>query len=87
MHHKIVEFECPHIICYNILQGGMAMTKISEAQKKASQKYLEKFEDIKFRVPKGKREIIKKAAIEKGYKGLQPYIINLIEKDTGIKLK
>ena len=38
----------------------------SEAQKKATAKYCEKFEDIKLRVPKGQREEWKRFAESQG---------------------
>ena len=53
----------------------------SEAQKRATAKYMkEKLEDIKVRVPKGKREEYKAQAEAKGY-SLNAYIIKLIEDD------
>lgn len=52
----------------------------SEAQKKATNKYLEKFEEIKIRVPKGSRDKYKKYAASKG-SSLNNLIISLIEED------
>lgn len=53
----------------------------SEAQKKATAKYMKnKLDDIKVRVPKGKREIYKAHAESKG-KSLNALIIELLEKD------
>ena len=53
----------------------------TEAKRKGNAKYLkEKVEDIKIRVPKGKREEYK-AFAEKEGKSLNRYIIDLIEKD------
>lgn len=53
----------------------------SEAQKKATAKYMKnKLDDIKVRVPKGKREIYKAHAERKG-KSLNALIIELLEKD------
>lgn len=53
----------------------------SEAQKKATAKYMKnKLDDIKVRVPKGKREVYKAHAERKG-KSLNAIIIELLEKD------
>lgn len=53
----------------------------SEAQKKATAKYMKnKLDDIKVRVPKGKREVYKSHAERKG-KSLNALIIELLEKD------
>lgn len=53
----------------------------SEAQKKATAKYMKnKLDDIKVRVPKGKREVYKAHAEHKG-KSLNALIIELLEKD------
>ena len=53
----------------------------SEAQKKATAKYMKnKLDDIKVRVPKGKREVYKAHAERKG-KSLNTLIIELLEKD------
>ena len=53
----------------------------SEAQKKATAKYMKnKLDDIKVRVPKGKREVYEAHAERKG-KSLNTLIIELLEKD------
>ena len=53
----------------------------SEAQKRATAKYMKSnYDDIKLRVPKGQREIYKTAA-ELAGKSLNQYIIDLIEAD------
>jgi predicted HicB family RNase H-like nuclease len=40
---------------------------MTDAQKRARDKYLsEKVEDVKFRVPKGKKEVIQKCATQAG---------------------
>ena len=53
----------------------------SETQKKATAKYMKnKLDDIKVRVPKGKREVYKAHAERKG-KSLNALIIELLEKD------
>ncbi len=53
----------------------------SEAQKKATAKYMKnKLDDIKVRVPKGKSEVYKAHAERQG-KSLNALIIELLEKD------
>ena len=53
----------------------------TEAKRRGNAKYLtEKVEDIKIRVPKGKREEYKQQAADKGY-SLNAYIIKLLEDD------
>ena len=52
----------------------------SDAQKKATNKYLEKFEDIKIRFPKGNRDKYNEYAASKGMR-LNNLIIALIEQD------
>lgn len=53
----------------------------TEAQKKATAKYMKNnLDDIKVRVPKGKREVYKAYAERKG-KSLNALIIELLEKD------
>lgn len=53
----------------------------SEAQKKATAKYMKnKLDDIKVRVPKGKREVYKAHAERQG-KSLNALIIEVLEKD------
>jgi predicted HicB family RNase H-like nuclease len=54
--------------------------KYTEAQAKAIKEYLKNFEDIKVRVPKGKRDEYRKLALEKGYSSLNQFIIDAIEK-------
>lgn len=53
----------------------------SEAQKRATAKYMKaNLDDIKIRVPKGKKEEYKSIAQQRG-KSLNQYIIDLIEAD------
>ena len=53
----------------------------SDEQKKATAKYMKnKLDDIKVRVPKGKREVYKAHAERQG-KSLNALIIELLEKD------
>lgn len=53
---------------------------ITDAQKKATNKYFEKLDEFKVRVKKGQKEIIQAHAQEKGL-SLNAYIVSLIEKD------
>lgn len=59
---------------------------VSDSQKKATNKYLNKFDDIKIRVPKGKREEYKSYAASRGM-SLNNLIIDLIEKDIAATKK
>ena len=53
----------------------------SAAQKKATAKYMKNnLDEIKIRVPKGKKEIYKRQAAQKGY-SLNAYIIKLLDAD------
>lgn len=39
---------------------------VSDSQKRASKKYIQKLDDIKFRVPKGQKDIIQAHAAARG---------------------
>lgn len=54
------------------------MTKHYEQRKKSNQKYLSTLDEIKIRVPKGKKDEYKQMAEEKG-KSLNQFIIDKIE--------
>lgn len=59
----------------------------SNAQKKATIKYMaENLEEVRFRIPKGKKAVVQQAAQNKGM-SVAAYLIDLIEKDCGEKLK
>lgn len=59
----------------------------SNAQKKATIKYMaENLEEVRFRVPKGKKAVVQQVAQNKGM-SVAAYLIDLIEKDCGEKLK
>ena len=59
----------------------------SNAQKKATIKYMaENLEEVRFRVRKGKKAVVQQAAQNKGM-SVAAYLIDLIEKDCGEKLK
>ena len=56
-------------------------TRYTEAQKKSADKYLkEKVEDIRIRVPKGEKQLIKDYAEKQG-KSLNKFIVDLIYKE------
>jgi len=58
-------------------------SRYTEAQKRSADKYLkEKVEDIKIRVPKGQKQVIKEYAEKQG-KSLNQFIIDLIIKEMG----
>ena len=58
-------------------------TRYTAAQKKSAEKYLEeKLEDIKFRVPKGQKAIIKAYAEAQG-KSVNQFIIDCINEKIG----
>lgn len=66
-------------ICYSTIERGVDMP-VSEAQQKAVNKYLRNnFDDIKIRVPKGKREEYKEAAKAAGYDSFNGFAIEAIE--------
>lgn len=57
---------------------------VSEAQQKAVNKYLRNtFDDIKIRVPKGKREEYKQAAKSAGYESFNSFVIEAIDEKLG----
>lgn len=54
---------------------------LSETRKKANEKYFEKFDDIKVRAPKGKKDEYKALAVKNGM-SLNALIIELLEEKT-----
>ena len=54
------------------------MVAVSQKKLDINDKYLKQLEDIKIRVPKGYREVIQNFAKEMGYKGVNPFVISLI---------
>lgn len=54
-------------------------SKYTKAQAAATKRYLEGFDEIKIRVPKGKKEYYKEQAEQEG-KTLNQFIIDRIEK-------
>lgn len=59
------------------------MARYTEAQNRATQKYVKNnYDDIKIRVPKGKREQYKAHAEAQG-KSLNQLVIELLDKEMG----
>ena len=56
----------------------MAERKVSEAQRKATDKYLEKFDEIRIRVPAGRKAEIKARAEKRG-QSVNSFIIAAID--------
>ena len=56
----------------------MAERKVSEAQRKATDKYLEKFDEIRIRVPAGRKAEIK-AHAEKLGQSMNSFVTNAID--------
>lgn len=56
----------------------MAERKVSEAQRKATDKYLEKFDEIRIRVPAGRKAEIK-AYAEKLGQSMNSFVTNAID--------
>ena len=54
------------------------MLAVSKKKLDTNDKYLQQLEDIKIRVPKGYREIIRKFAINQGYNNVNQLVIGLI---------
>ena len=54
------------------------MLALSDKKRDSNNNYLKQLEDIKIRVPKGYRDVIKTLAKEEGYDGVNPFIINLV---------
>ncbi len=59
----------------------------TQAQKRATIKYLKSaYDRVEVRIDKGQKQALKDMAAAKGYDGVQPYIIALIEADSGLQL-
>lgn len=54
------------------------MLALSEKKRDSNNNYLKQLEDIKIRVPKGYRDVIKNLANEEGYDGVNPFVISLV---------
>ena len=54
------------------------MLALSDKKRDSNNNYLKQLEDIKIRVPKGYRDVIKNLAKEEGYDGVNPFVINLV---------
>ena len=62
------------------------MPKTSDAALRAIRKYKSQLDEVRFSVQGGQKQAIKDAATAKGYNGIQPYIIALLEADSGLRL-
>ena len=62
----------------------MELAKRTDDQKASQEKYMQKIQDIKVRVPKEHFEIIKEYAEKKGI-SINKLIISLLEKEMGIE--
>ena len=60
------------------------MTKGYEERKEANKRYLEKLDEIKVRVPKGRKAAIEAYVVEAGYYSVNGYISDLIRVDIGL---
>lgn len=54
------------------------MLAVSKKKLDTNDKYLQQLEDIKIRVPKGYRDVIKDFAVDQGYKNVNQLVIGLI---------
>lgn len=54
-------------------------TRYTDAQKRSAEKYLKQFDDVKIRVPNGKREVMKGYATAHGWNSLNECVVNLLE--------
>lgn len=54
------------------------MLTLSDKKRDSNNNYLKQLEDIKIRVPKGYRDVIKSLAKEEGYDGVNPFVISLV---------
>lgn len=54
------------------------MLAVDKKKLETNDRYLQQLEDIKIRVPKGYREVIKTFAIEQGYKNVNQFVIGLV---------
>ena len=54
------------------------MLAVSKKKVDTNDKYLQQLEDIKIRVPKGYRNVIKDFAVDQGYKNVNQLVIGLI---------
>lgn len=54
------------------------MLALSEKKRDSNNAYLKQLEDIKIRVLKGYRDVIKDLAKEEGYDGVNPFVISLV---------
>lgn len=78
----------PYIkVCYNAnKKEGVSIAKTSEAMRKAIATYQSNQDEIKLRIPKGKKAELKEFAAAQE-KSLQGWIIEVLEKSSGISIR
>ena len=69
---------CHSISCDRYRESEDKMLALSEKKRDSNNAYLKQLEDIKIRVPKGYRDVIKDLAKEEGYDGVNPFVISLV---------
>lgn len=68
----------PHSETKEVVQMADAEKKVSAAQRKATDKYLEKFDEMRVRVPAGRKAVIKAHAEARG-ESLNGFIIRAMD--------
>lgn len=58
----------------------------TKAHLEANKRYLDKMEEVRIWVKKGKREEIKQHAVDSGYESLNAYVRKLIADNSGLDL-
>ena len=58
----------------------------TKAHLEANKRYLEKMEEVRIWVEKGKRDEIKQYAADNGHESLNAYVRKLIAEDSGLDL-
>ena len=82
---NICNFTCAHVceLCYTKIE---VIDMSTDAKRAGNARHLNKMDDIKIRVPKGKRAELKEYAEAQG-ESLQGWIIRLLEADSGIAIR
>ena len=68
----------PHYETKEVVQMADAEKKVSAAQRKATDKYLEKFDEMRVRVPAGRKAVIKAHADAQG-ESLNSFIVRAMD--------
>lgn len=58
----------------------------TKAHLEANKRYLDKMEEVRIWVKRGKRDEIKQHAVDNGYESLNAYVKKLISEDSGLDL-